>query len=59
MMVDGSRQEYARLEMPKLLFQNGQPTVLSLAALPKGGDESFLVIVPLLAHPGTNAPSLK
>ena len=45
--------------MPKLLFQNGRPTVLSLAALPKGASESFLVLVPLLAHPGTNAPSLK
>ena len=54
---DGSRQDFTRLEMPKLLFQSGRPTVLSLAALPKGANESFLVIVPLQAPSyGTHVP---
>ncbi len=44
---DGARQEFSRLEMPKLLFENGRPAVLSLAALEKGRRESFLVLVPL------------
>jgi hypothetical protein len=44
---DGSLQKYSRLEMPKLLFQAGQPKILSLAALPEGASESFLVLVPL------------
>jgi hypothetical protein len=45
--------------MPKLLFQNSRPSVLSLAALPKGANESFLVLVPLGAPSDDNAPSLK
>ncbi len=53
---DGVRQDFTRLEMPKLLFQNGRPTVLSLAALPKGANESFLVFVPLHAPTGTHVP---
>ena len=48
---DGSRQEFARLEMPKLLMENGQPRVLSLAALEQGAKESFLVLVPLVTPP--------
>ncbi len=44
---DGSVQKFNRLEMPKLLFAGGRPTILSLAALPEGAMESFLVLVPL------------
>lgn len=44
---DGTRQKFSRLEMPKLLFQNGAPKILSLAALPEGAKESFLVLLPL------------
>ncbi len=44
---DGTRQEFNRLEMPKLLIENGRPVLLSLAALAAGGQESFLVLVPL------------
>lgn len=44
---DGSRQEFARLEMPKLLFTNNEPKLLSLAAYAKSGSESFLVLIPL------------
>jgi hypothetical protein len=56
---DGERQEFSRLEMPKLLIQDGHPTFLSLAALPKGASESFLVLVPLHPPSGTNGPNLK
>jgi len=48
---DGSHQDFERLEMPKLLFEDGRPTVLSLAALSKSGGESFLVLIPLLPAP--------
>jgi hypothetical protein len=44
---DGSRQKFSRLEMPRLLFENGAPKILSLAALPVGAKESFLVLVPM------------
>jgi len=44
---DGKEQTFERLEMPKLLMENGQPRILSLAALEQGAKESFLVIVPL------------
>ena len=44
---DGKDQTFERLEMPKLLMENGQPRILSLAALEQGAKESFLVIVPL------------
>lgn len=47
---DGARQKFNRLEMPKLLFENGCPALLSLAALPVGGRESFLVHVSLPAQ---------
>ncbi len=43
----GPVEHYSRLEMPKLLLTAGHPRILSLAALPEGGDESFLVLVPL------------
>ena len=43
----GLRQDVTRLEMPKLLFEKRQPAVLFLAALPKGAQESFLVLIPL------------
>jgi hypothetical protein len=56
---DGEKQQFSRLEMPKLLFENGRRTILALAALPKGDNESFLVLVPLLAPPDPNAPSAK
>jgi hypothetical protein len=48
---DGTRQKFSRLEMPKLLFEDGQPTVLSLAALEEGATESFLVLIPLQSPP--------
>ena len=44
----GGSQRYSRLEMPKLLIQNGRPVILSLAALPEGEEQSYLVIIPLL-----------
>ena len=44
---DGTRQTFARLEMPKLLLRDGRPALLSLAALPKDAQESFLVLAPL------------
>ncbi len=44
---DGVRQEFQRLEMPKLLLENGQPKLLSLAAQPVKSQESFLVLLPL------------
>ena len=47
---DGQHSTYNRLEMPKLLLQNGQPTVLSLAALEQGAKESYLVVIPLLSE---------
>jgi hypothetical protein len=33
--------------MPKLLIENSEPRILSLAALEQGAKESYLVIVPL------------
>ncbi len=48
---DGSRQDFQRLEMPKLLLENGRPRLLSLAAQPEKSGESFLVIVPLDPQP--------
>jgi len=57
---DGTRQKFDRLEMPKLLFENGRPTILALAALPEGAKESFLLLVPLDGPPvstTTNATS--
>lgn len=48
----GTPQKFTRLEMPKLLFENGRPEILSLAALPEGAKESFLVLVPLLSTAG-------
>ena len=48
---DGSRQTFARLEMPKLLIENGRPALLSLAALPEAGGESFIVNLPLSESP--------
>jgi hypothetical protein len=36
--------------MPKLLCEGGRPAILSLAALPREGRESFLVLVPLLSR---------
>jgi hypothetical protein len=44
---DGSRQDFERLEMPKLLIEDGRPKLLSLAAKPPGVQESFLIVVPL------------
>ena len=44
---DGSQQDFERLEMPKLLIENNQPRILSLAALEQGAKESFLVLMPL------------
>ncbi len=44
---DGTREEFARLEMPKLLIEDGRPTLLSLAAYPAAGGTSFLVLIPL------------
>lgn len=44
---DGTRKKFTRLEMPKLLFEYGRPSILALAALPEGAKESFLVLVPL------------
>lgn len=44
---DGTREDFARLEMPKLLIEDGRPTLLSLAAYPAGGGASFLVLIPL------------
>ncbi len=46
---DGARQEFQRLEMPKLLLADGRPALLSLAAQPAKSQESFLVLLPL--HP--------
>jgi hypothetical protein len=45
---NGGRTAFGRLEMPKLLFMNGHPSVLSLAALPAGSQDSFIVNIPLL-----------
>lgn len=44
---DRGRESYLRLEMPKLLIEDKQPTLLSLAALPEGSRTSFLILVPL------------
>lgn len=44
---DGKRQDFDRLEMPKLLLENGRPRLLSLAAKPAKAQESFLAIIPL------------
>ena len=44
---DRSKQNFSRLEMPKLLFENDRPKILSLAALPENAGESFIVLVPL------------
>jgi hypothetical protein len=44
---DGSQQTFARLEMPKLLLEDGRPTLLSLAGLGEADGESFLVLIPL------------
>jgi len=44
---DGTKQSFSRLEMPKLLIEHGWPKILSLATLPEGAKESFLVLVPL------------
>lgn len=44
---DGEEESFHRLEMPKLLFKNGQANLLSLAALPSKGGESFIVNLPL------------
>ncbi len=46
---DGETIEYDRLEMPKILFEQGRPTVLSLAAKVKASEESYLIIMPLLS----------
>jgi hypothetical protein len=45
---DGERQNFQRLEMPKLLFEDGRPRLLSLAALASPDEESFLINLPLL-----------
>lgn len=45
--ADGTREKFQRLEMPKLLIEDGRPKLLSLAALPAGGTVSFLVLIPL------------
>lgn len=45
---DGEKTTYGRLEMPKLLFDNGMPKVLSLAALSYSESESYVVNIPLL-----------
>lgn len=52
---DGVRQTFQRLEMPKLLLADGQPRLLSLAALATSGGESFLVNLPL--HPISTTPA--
>jgi len=44
---DNTREQFERLEMPKLFFDYGRPAILSLAALAEGGSESFLLIIPL------------
>lgn len=48
---DGTRQEFQRLEMPKLLLEQGRPRLLSLAAQPVEAPDSFLVIIPLENSP--------
>jgi hypothetical protein len=57
---DRSRQDFSRLEMPKILFEKNRPVLLSLAALDKSGGESFLVLIPLLSAPsaGDAHPSI-
>jgi hypothetical protein len=44
---DGAQQNFQRLEMPKLLLENGCPQLLSLAAQPVNSQDSFLVILEL------------
>jgi hypothetical protein len=44
---DDTKQDFKRLEMPKLLIEKGKPRILSLAALPDSEEESFLVMIPL------------
>lgn len=44
---DGRTQYFDRLEMPKLHMENGVPTHLFLAGLPRGEDVSFMADVPL------------
>lgn len=44
---DRGLEKYTRLEMPKLLLDGEVPKLLSLAALPEGAEESFLVVIPL------------
>lgn len=44
---DEMKQNFIRLEMPKLLIERGKPRILSLAALPESKEESFLIMIPL------------
>lgn len=53
---DGSREKFARLEMPKLLLEGQRPALLSLAALPEAGGESFLINLPLSAPARPSVP---
>lgn len=46
---DGGADAFDRLEMPKLYFERGRPHTLFLAALPKGGKQSYLLAIPLKA----------
>ncbi len=45
---DGSQTQCERTaDMPKLYYEDGRPTALIIATLPKGEDDSFVTIIPL------------
>lgn len=58
---DGKPQSYERLEMPRLLFENGRPAALQLSAYKGRNTKSFNLRVPLHTTPApveSKSPSL-
>lgn len=51
---NGAISEYERLEMPRVLFQDGQPYALQLSAWAGGDSKSFNLRVPLTVGSGQN-----
>lgn len=45
---DGENLEFDRLEMPKVFLENGKVVALFLAAKPKGAEDSFSIVLPVL-----------
>lgn len=48
---NGECQNYERLEMPRVLFQNGRPSALNLSAYPGGEQKAFNIRISLDKHP--------